>query len=58
MSIVPTDQDGRSAGEARPTAERDRPVVVPIRWACCHCGGTGLTSDGDTCSHCLGHGHD
>jgi hypothetical protein len=34
------------------------PLVPPVqRWQCCHCGGGGLTSDGDTCPHCDGSGH-
>ncbi|GAA4078962.1 hypothetical protein [Actinomadura miaoliensis] len=45
----------------RPPAdsEIDRaPLVPPVRrWQCCHCGGTGLTGDGDTCPHGDGSGH-
>ncbi|MBX6767197.1 MAG: hypothetical protein IRY90_08600 [Actinomadura rubrobrunea] len=34
------------------------PLVPPVRrWRCCHCGGTGVTSDGATCPHCDGFGH-
>ncbi|MEU6036935.1 hypothetical protein ABZ801_16160 [Actinomadura sp. NPDC047616] len=34
------------------------PLVPPVqRWQCCHCGGTGMTGDGDTCPNCDGSGH-
>jgi hypothetical protein len=37
----------------------DTPVAIGTvlqRWQCCHCGGTGLDSYGDTCPHCEGLG--
>lgn len=39
--------------------DQDRPALVPpVRlWQCCHCGGTGIDSHGDTCLHCDGAGH-
>ncbi|MCG5215451.1 hypothetical protein [Streptosporangium sp. KLBMP 9127] len=30
--------------------------IEPKRWQCCHCGGTGVDSYGDTCPHCHGLG--
>ncbi|GAA1264695.1 hypothetical protein Psi02_63870 [Planotetraspora silvatica] len=30
--------------------------VIPKRWQCCHCGGTGVDSYSDTCQHCEGLG--
>ncbi|GAA3948210.1 hypothetical protein GCM10023085_33110 [Actinomadura viridis] len=45
---------------ASPQADTpERPVLVPpvAGWACCHCGTTGLTGEGDTCPHCDGTGH-
>ncbi|WP_274386931.1 hypothetical protein [Streptosporangium sp. KLBMP 9127] len=30
--------------------------IEPKRWQCCHCGGTGSDSYGDTCPHCQGLG--
>ncbi|WP_160330454.1 hypothetical protein [Sphaerimonospora mesophila] len=30
--------------------------ITPKRWQCCHCGGGGLDSHGDTCRHCEGLG--
>ncbi|MEV0971713.1 hypothetical protein [Microtetraspora glauca] len=30
--------------------------ITPLRWQCCHCGGGGLDSYGDTCRHCDGLG--
>ncbi|MET8386517.1 hypothetical protein ABZV14_26290 [Streptosporangium canum] len=31
-------------------------AISPKRWRCCHCGGTGSDSYGDTCEHCDGLG--
>ncbi|MFI7059295.1 hypothetical protein ACIBLB_45360 [Streptosporangium canum] len=31
-------------------------AISPKRWRCCHCGGTGVDSYGDTCAHCDGLG--
>jgi hypothetical protein len=31
--------------------------MEPKRYQCCHCGGTGLDSYGETCGHCEGLGH-
>ncbi|ACZ91305.1 hypothetical protein [Streptosporangium roseum] len=31
-------------------------AIPPKRWRCCHCGGTGVGSYGDTCEHCDGLG--
>jgi hypothetical protein len=31
-------------------------VIEPKRYQCCHCGGTGIDSYGDTCGHCEGLG--
>ncbi|GAA3424617.1 hypothetical protein GCM10018953_18000 [Streptosporangium nondiastaticum] len=39
---------------ATPTAEL--PGIAPRRWQCCHCGGTGVDSHGETCEHCEGLG--
>lgn len=36
---------------------RPLPPLPPVRERCCDCGGGGLTSHGDTCPSCLGHGH-
>ncbi|GLW65939.1 hypothetical protein Arub01_41830 [Actinomadura rubrobrunea] len=44
---TPTDHDDQRAALAPPVQ----------RWRCCHCGGTGVTSDGATCPHCDGLGH-
>jgi len=46
-----------STNEADPT-ETDRPALVPPvqRYRCCTCGGTGLTSTGQTCGDCSGLG--
>ena len=35
-----------------------RPAYVPPveTYQCCHCGGTGLDSHGETCEHCEGLG--
>ncbi|WP_185949796.1 MULTISPECIES: hypothetical protein [unclassified Microbispora] len=30
--------------------------ITPQRWQCCHCGGGGLDSYGETCRHCDGLG--
>ncbi|MFG1827165.1 hypothetical protein ACGFIJ_32195 [Microbispora bryophytorum] len=30
--------------------------ITPRRWQCCHCGGGGLDSHGETCRHCDGLG--
>ncbi|WP_328708695.1 hypothetical protein [Microbispora hainanensis] len=30
--------------------------ITPRRWQCCHCGGGGLDSYGETCRHCDGLG--
>ncbi|GIH28506.1 hypothetical protein Aph01nite_68160 [Acrocarpospora phusangensis] len=39
-------------------AELDElPEIEPKRWQCCHCGGTGSDSYGDTCRHCDGLGN-
>ncbi|SEG94699.1 hypothetical protein SAMN04489712_15011 [Thermomonospora echinospora] len=57
---MPTPNPAEPPAASAPSA--DRPPVSPVpvvrRWVCCHCGGTGLTGDGDTCPHCHGHGHD
>lgn len=39
--------------------DEDRPPLVPPvqLYQCCHCGGTGVDSYGDTCPHCHGYGH-
>lgn len=30
---------------------------IPVtRWQCCHCGGAGVDSYGETCRHCEGLG--
>ncbi|GII56308.1 hypothetical protein Pth03_46970 [Planotetraspora thailandica] len=34
----------------------ETPPAVPLRWQCCHCGGGGLDSYGETCRHCNGLG--
>ncbi|MEV0971389.1 hypothetical protein [Microtetraspora glauca] len=40
-----------------PDQEDARPVdLTPKRWQCCHCGGTGVDSHGETCPHCEGLG--
>lgn len=31
-------------------------LIAPQKWRCCHCGGGGLDSYGDTCRHCDGLG--
>jgi hypothetical protein len=38
--------------------DADRPAVVPPveSWQCCHCGGGGLDSIGQTCEYCEGLG--
>ncbi|MFI0425224.1 hypothetical protein [Spongiactinospora sp. 9N601] len=38
------------------TDEPPEPEPQPQRWRCCHCGGTGVDSHGDTCRHCDGLG--
>ncbi|MDF5751698.1 hypothetical protein [Spongiactinospora sp. TRM90649] len=38
------------------TDEPPEPEPQPQRWRCCHCGGTGVDSYGDTCRHCDGLG--
>ncbi|MBB4938686.1 DnaJ-class molecular chaperone [Streptosporangium album] len=40
------------------TDDQDTPLVdiAPKRWRCCHCGGTGVDSHGQTCQHCEGLG--
>jgi len=39
-------------GPARPL-----PPLRPVRERCCDCGGSGVTSLGETCPSCLGYGH-
>ncbi|WP_018653812.1 hypothetical protein [Actinomadura flavalba] len=68
-TTFPADLSGAACGSCRSTritfyelATRavirlPRPLVPPTnRWTCCDCGGTGLTSSGDTCALCLGAG--
>ncbi|GLZ15076.1 hypothetical protein Acsp04_53110 [Actinomadura sp. NBRC 104425] len=52
-NIIVTHQDTPTDHDNQRTA-----LAPPVhRWRCCHCGGTGVTSDGDTCPRCDGFGH-
>lgn len=58
----PADNAPRAGGEtAGPYEPPPLPPVPPVwvvgRWVCCHCAGTGLTWDGQTCPDCCGNGH-
>jgi hypothetical protein len=39
-----------------PTPEHTADSTAALGYQCCHCGGTGLDSYGDTCAHCEGLG--
>lgn len=56
-----TDQTMPATPVLDPTADPDPGVLVElvaaVRWVCCHCGGGGIDSYGETCRHCDGFGH-
>ncbi|MFC7730481.1 hypothetical protein [Actinomadura keratinilytica] len=57
-SDVPADRGAALNGPLRQDEGGRAPLAPPVqRWRCCHCGGTGVTSDGGTCAHCDGFGH-
>ncbi|MEO3861768.1 hypothetical protein [Acrocarpospora sp. B8E8] len=43
--------------DSEPAELDELPEIAPKRWQCCHCGGTGSDSYGDTCRHCDGLGN-
>ncbi|WP_160330495.1 hypothetical protein [Sphaerimonospora mesophila] len=48
------DQHEQQGQAAKPV---DIPAEIPVtRWRCCHCGGAGVDSHGETCRHCEGLG--